>query len=130
MSHGTLGRLYRDGEVIVREGEAGTCMYAIQRGRVQVWKRGRDGEILIGELGEGEIFGEMAVFDGEVRSATVRAVQEALVITVDQKTFLRRIQDDPTIAFTLVRMMSSRIRRLNAEITRLKREAGVPESRL
>ncbi|MBI5279189.1 MAG: cyclic nucleotide-binding domain-containing protein [Burkholderiales bacterium] len=125
-----LGHTYRDGEIIVNEGEVGSCMYAIQRGRVQVWKKGREGELPVGELGTGEIFGEMAVFEQEVRSATVRALGEAVVMTVDRRSFLRRIQDDPSIAFQLVRMMSARIRRLSSEVAQLKREAGFPESRL
>lgn len=130
MNQAALGRSYRDGEVIVSEGEEGACMYAIQRGRVQVLKRGAEGEMAVGELGEGDIFGEMAIFEREVRSATVRALGDAVVLTVDKRTFLKRVQDDPSIAFSLVRMMSQRIRKLSSEVVSLKREAGFPESRL
>jgi CRP-like cAMP-binding protein len=58
----------------------------------------------------------MAIFEKQVRSATVRALSEARVLTVDKKTFIRRVQEDPTLAFNLVRMMSQRIRNMNAQV--------------
>lgn len=124
MSQGTLGKAYSDGQVIIKQGDIGNCMFAIQSGRVEVIKETREGEAWVAELGEGDLFGEMAIFEHEVRSATVRAVGEARVMTVDKKTFLRRIQDDPSIAFNLVRMMSRRVRRLSLEIAQMKIERG------
>ena len=120
MNTSELGKTYAKGEVIVRQGEPGDCMFAIQRGKLEVLLNGPQGEVRTAVLGEGDIFGEMAVFEREVRSASVRALEEAKVLTVDKKTFLRRIQEDPSLAFNLVKMMSGRIRRLNAEIASLK----------
>jgi len=118
MNKGELGKTYAKGEIIVRQGEIGDCMFAIQRGKLEVLLNGPQGEVRTAVLREGDIFGEMAVFDREVRSASVRALEEATVLTVDKKTFLRRIQEDPSLAFNLVKMMSGRIRRLNAEVAR------------
>ena len=120
MSSGGLGKTYADGGIIVRQGESGDCMFAIQKGRLEVIRSGRDGEVRVAVLEEGEIFGEMAIFEREVRSATVRALGEARVLTVDKKTFLRRVQEDPSLAFNLVQMMSRRIRRLSGEIAELR----------
>lgn len=120
MSQGILGKPYSDGQVIIKQGEIGNCMFAIQSGRVEVIKETDHGEAWMAELHEGDIFGEMAIFEHEVRSATVRAVGQALVMTVDKKTFLSRVQADPSIAFNLVRMMSNRVRRLSLEIAELK----------
>ncbi len=120
----SLGKTYKDGEIIVRQGELGDCLFAIQEGRLEVIKeqKGRPG-LRVAILEKGDIFGEMAIFEKQVRSATVRAVGEARILTVDKKTFLRRVQEDPTLAFNLVRMMSQRIRNLNTEIgERRKRE--------
>jgi len=117
MKESNLGKSYRDGEVVVQQGEPGNCMYAIQEGELGVFKEheGRP-TIRVAVLKTGDIFGEMAIFEQEIRSATVKAMGEARVLTVDKKTFLRRVQEDPTLAFNLVRMMSQRIRSLNAEI--------------
>ncbi|OGA52942.1 MAG: hypothetical protein A3G25_19660 [Betaproteobacteria bacterium RIFCSPLOWO2_12_FULL_63_13] len=127
MSSAGLGKTYADGEVIVRQGETGDCMFAIQKGQLEVVKHSKDGEARVAVLEEGEIFGEMAIFEREVRSATVRALGGARVLTVDKKTFLRRIQEDPSLAFNLVQMMSRRIRRLSGEIADL-RPGSVPRS--
>ena len=112
-----LGKLYEDGGIVVRQGEMGDCMFAIQEGQLGVFREheGRP-EVRVAVLNKGDIFGEMAIFEQEIRSATVRAIGEARVLTVDKRTFLRRIQEDPTLAFNLVRMMSQRVRVLTAEI--------------
>lgn len=120
MNAATLGRTYANGEIIVREGETGECMFAIQKGQLEVLRTARRGEVRLGIMGEGDIFGEMAIFEGEVRSATVRALGEARVLTIDRRTFLRRLQEDPSLAFNLVRIMSKRVRRLSREVAELK----------
>jgi CRP-like cAMP-binding protein len=72
MASGELGKVYEDGEVIICEGEEGHCMFVIQEGEVEVLIAGDEGkEIRLGVRGEGEFFGEMAIFDRDVRSATV-----------------------------------------------------------
>ncbi len=124
MSTGGMGKTYTKGQVVVKQGEPGDCMYAIQSGRLEVVQEDKKSEVRIALLEQGDIFGEMAIFEREVRSATVRALDEARVLTVDQKTFFRRIQEDPSIAFNLVRMMSRRIRRLGGEVAQLRTERG------
>jgi CRP-like cAMP-binding protein len=117
---GELGKIYQDGEVIVRQGEVGDCMYVVQEGKVEVVLETEGREIRLAELGEGELIGEMAIFDREVRMATVRAFGKARVLTVDERNFLRRVHEDPSLAYRLVRTMSQRIRELTAEIARLR----------
>jgi CRP-like cAMP-binding protein len=113
-----LGKQYRDGEVIVSQGEAGECMYVIQSGEVEVVRREGDREFCLATLRTGDFFGEMAVFEREVRSATVRAAGEAWVLTLEKKSFLRRIHEDPSLVFRILERMSHRIRDLNAELVR------------
>ncbi|MFC2169993.1 cyclic nucleotide-binding domain-containing protein [Acidobacteriota bacterium] len=115
-----LGSVYGNGEVIVRQGDAGDCMYEIQEGQVEVLQEKDGKEVRLAVLGEGDFFGEMSIFEHEVRSATVRALGEVRILTVDKKTFLRRIVEDPSIAFRITEKMSHRIRELDAELTHLK----------
>lgn len=119
MEPGDLGRVYRDGEIIVRQGEVGSCMYVIQAGQVEVLQREDDKEVRLTVLGKWDAFGEMALFQNEVRSATVRALGDVRVLTVDKKTFLRRIHEDPSIAFRILQRMSHRIRELSTELTKI-----------
>jgi CRP-like cAMP-binding protein len=116
-----LGRLYADGEIIVRQGERGGCMYVIQAGSVEVIEESGGEELTLATLEAGDFFGEMAIFEHEVRSATVRARGEARVLTVDRRTLMRRIQNDPTLAFNLLETMSHRIRLLDAELKRVNK---------
>jgi CRP/FNR family transcriptional regulator len=124
MSTDGLGKVYADRQVIVRQGESGDCMFAIQAGSVEVVREAEDGEVRVAVLQQGDIFGEMAILEREVRSATVRALGEARVLTIDKKTFLRRVQEDPSLAFNLARMLCSRVRRLDAEIESLRHQAA------
>lgn len=117
---GALGRSYADGEVIIRQGDVGDCMYVIQEGQVAVVAEQDGKEVRLAVLGDDDFFGEMALVEREVRSATVRALGDVRVLTVDKKVFLRRIQEDPSLAFRLVEKMSQRIRELNAALVRLK----------
>ncbi len=120
MEPGALGKVYRDAEVIFRQGEVGDCMYVIQSGCVEVLHE-RDGKaVQLVVLGEGATFGEMAILDRAVRSATVRALGDVRVLTVDKRTLLRRIHEDPSLVFRIIQGMARRIRELSAELARAK----------
>ena len=119
METGELGRVYEDGEVIVRQGDVGDCMYVIQDGEVEIISEENEDEILIATRSEGDFIGEMAIFDRDVRSATIRAKGKVRILTVDKKNFMRRIHEDPSLAFRIVETMSHRLRELQAEYTRL-----------
>lgn len=116
MGSNELGTLYAPGEPIVRQGEVGDCMYVVQSGEVEVVQSAGGTEQRLTVLSAGDFFGEMALFEREVRSATVRANGEARVLKVDKRTMMRRMQEDPLLAFNLLQTMSRRIRRLSAEL--------------
>ena len=81
-----LGRVYQPGQDIIREGEAGDCMYVIQEGEVEVLRLVDDVETAVDSMGAGDIFGEIAIVERTVRTSTVRAVTEVRAITVDRET--------------------------------------------
>jgi CRP/FNR family transcriptional regulator, cyclic AMP receptor protein len=120
---GALGKLYQDGDVIVRQGDPGDSMFVVQQGQVEVVSEREGSEFRLALLGEGEFFGEMAIFERKPRSATVRAKGQARVLSIDKKNFLSRVHDDPSIAYRLVQTMSRRIRDLDEELARCKRES-------
>lgn len=120
MEEGKLGKTYQDGTVIVREGDVGDQMFVVQSGRVRVTCKGDGGEIPLVELGEGDIFGEMALIEKEVRSATVVALGEVRLLSIDKKSFLRRVHEDPSLAYRILLRMSHRIRELTNEVAQLK----------
>ena len=126
MNLGALGKIYQNGETIVREGEIGDCMYVVQDGYVEVVSDAGNHEVHLAILGKDEFFGEMAIFEHEIRSATVRALGPARILTVDHKNFLRHMHEDPSLAYRLMEVMSKRVRRLSGEVTQLKHAPSLP----
>ena len=120
MQTGALGKVYKRGEAIVRQGEAADCLYVIQAGQAEVVQDQDGREVRLGLLGEQDFLGETAMLEHGIRSATVRAVSEVRAITVDKKTFLRRVHEDPSLVFRILQKMSNRIRELNAELVKAK----------
>ena len=109
----TLGKDYADHEVIVKQGEPGNCMYVVQEGQVEAIAEADGGrEMRLRVMGPNDFFGEMALFGTEKRSCTIRALGKARVMTIDKKSFLGGIQEDPSLAFRIVKVMSQRIRDL------------------
>ncbi len=117
MRNNTLGRHYKDGEIIIKQGTVGDCVYVIQKGKVEVINESEGKDVKIAELGEKEFFGEMALFEKDVRSCTVRAIGESNILTLDKKNFYKTIQKDPSIAFRLLERMSARLRETNKFVT-------------
>lgn len=122
MKSGELGKEYKNGEIIIKQGESGNCMYVIQSGEVEVLRDSNGKEVQLAIRTSGDFFGEMALFSREVRSATIRAHGDARVLTVDRKNLLNSIQKDPSLAFRIIETLSKRIRDLSEEIAPYKSE--------
>jgi len=120
MKSGELGKEYRSGEIIIKQGESGNCMFVIQSGEVEVLRDSKGSQVRLAVRKSGDFFGEMALFSREVRSATVRALGDARILTVDRKNLLNSIQKDPSLAFRIIETLSKRIRDLSEEIVPYK----------
>ncbi|MBI5067505.1 MAG: cyclic nucleotide-binding domain-containing protein [Deltaproteobacteria bacterium] len=118
---GELGRSYRDGEVVCRQGDPGDCLFVIQEGELEVVREEEGQETLLRVAGKDELLGEMAIFYRQARSATVRARGPARVLTLDKRNFLKRIDEDPSLAFRIVETMSRRVRELSTQVVELRR---------
>ncbi|MBT8066272.1 MAG: cyclic nucleotide-binding domain-containing protein [Gammaproteobacteria bacterium] len=114
----SLGKEYKAGEVIVRQGDPGNCMFVIQKGVVEAIAEADGKQLRLRTMGANDIFGEMALFEEEKRTATIRAVGPARVLTIDKKNFLGGIHEDPSLALRIVRTMSHRIRDLTDRLAR------------
>jgi CRP-like cAMP-binding protein len=112
--------VYQDGETIIRQGDVGDTMYVVQEGQVEVVVEQDSQEVLLAVRGAGQPIGEMEIIERQPRCATVRARGQARVLTLDKKSFLRRIHEDPSLAFYMMQTMSHRIRDLSAEVARLE----------
>ncbi len=120
MGSNTLGHLYKDGEIVIKQGTVGDCFYVIQEGKVEIIDESGETEIILAELEEPEFFGEMGLFEKDVRSCTVRAKGEAKILTMDKKSLYNSIQKDPSLAFRMLERMSHRLRDANKKISGYK----------
>lgn len=120
MNGDALGKVYQDRELVIRQGEEGNCMYVIQSGQVEIFREEGGQEVRLRVAGPNEFFGEMAIVEKDVRSASVRALGRATIMTIDKRTFLRRVHEDPSLAYRIMEAMSRRIRQLGDELTHLK----------
>ena len=120
METGGLGKTYKDGEDIIKQGDSGNCMYIIQSGEVEVLRDDNGKKVRLALRKEGDFFGEMALFSKELRSATIRALGDARILTVDRKNLLKSIQKDPSLAFRIIETLSKRVRDLSEEIAPYK----------
>jgi CRP-like cAMP-binding protein len=116
-SRNTLGQLYKAGEIIIKQGTVGDCLYIIQKGKVEVIEETDAADIKVAELKKKDFFGEMALFEKDVRSCTVKALGDVKVLTLDKRSFYKTIQKDPSLAFRLLKKMSNRLRKMNEKLT-------------
>jgi CRP-like cAMP-binding protein len=107
--------LFTAGEAIVREGASGRSLYQVISGRVEVEKEVQPGRILhVAELGPGEVFGEMTLFQGSARSATVRALEDSRLLRVDRAGVRELLERDPALLERFAQLVNSRRRELES----------------
>jgi len=101
-------------QVFVLEHDWGECLFLLRRGLAKVRSFTSDGEeIVLSLLGEGELFGEMAVLDGTPRSADVVSLTDVEVIKLRAAPFAALLQQDTQLALGVARLEASRLRDLN-----------------
>lgn len=101
------------GEYVFREGDLGTEMFIIHRGRVEILKRVGDGdgrEAQLAVFEQGDFFGELSLLDDRPRSASVRAIEDTLLISVSGASFIQMLSENPEIAVRMMRKLSRRLR--------------------
>jgi CRP-like cAMP-binding protein len=108
---GHVARIAREvvfpaGSLIFEEGAYGDALYLIVGGEVTVSR----GERTLGVLGEAECFGEMAVLTGEVRSASVRATADCLVLRIERADFQEILADHFEVVLAVIRTLCRRLR--------------------
>ena len=98
--------------MIFKAGDKGTEFFVIKTGKVRV----QLGNRTLQTLGEGEIFGEMALIDTEPRSATLIADTDCVCVPVGEKQFLFMTSEAPYFALSLMRVLVQRLRTANQSL--------------
>lgn len=106
----SIMRLAR-GEILLHQGEASDCMFALVSGRLQVFVEGREGERnLVGELRAGETVGEIGLIDGNPRMGTVIASRDSLLVRVSEAGFNRLVLWNADSLLKIARAEATRMR--------------------
>jgi CRP/FNR family transcriptional regulator, cyclic AMP receptor protein len=104
-------RRYARGEVIFLEGDEGTALCLIAEGRIRIQLTGTDGrEVVINVYGPGDFFGELAMLDGEPRSADAIAQEASRVFWLQRDDFIAFLDSHPRAAMTMLASLSRRVR--------------------
>ncbi len=105
---------YLTGETIVTEGDAGATLFILASGAASV-RIGVDMKE-VAHLSKGEFFGEMALFDDQPRSATVVALTDTRLLTLDRDRFSTLVMQRPEVLFHICRMFGARLRETNRRL--------------
>jgi signal transduction histidine kinase len=106
----------KEGDVIFEEGDPGDSLYLVGEGSIKISKSGRGGkQETLGFIQPGNFFGEMALFDGQPRSAKATAAAPTLLASVDDRTFQHILEMAPSrLHMNFLRSVSERLRQVNS----------------
>jgi CRP-like cAMP-binding protein len=112
-------RRFEPGEVVFREGDSSDTCYVVREGRARAVHEHSDGRtITLATFGPGDIFGELAMFEDELRSATVEAIEPTAVVAVLGPDMRRLMAERPEISMRLVVALGRRLRETNERLSR------------
>lgn len=121
----SLTRDYPAGSLIFEENEPGSRMYVIRSGRVKIFRKVGNQEIVLATLGAGDFFGEMALLENLPRSASAQTVDPSSLIEVDAQTFAEMVRRNAEIAIRIMRRLAGRVRELDRRLQNLVLDSGV-----
>jgi len=111
----TEEKSYSKGEVIVEERTSAERFFIIYKGKIEITKQFEDGEeFVLAVHSDGDFFGEMALLDEGLRSATARAVAPTTVLEITRLNFETLLYKAPVVAYHIIRELSSRLRETGA----------------
>jgi len=115
-----MSRTYPKNSMIILEEEFGDTVFAICEGTVKITRVNDEGkEVILALLGPGEIFGEMAIIDGESRSANALAQENCILLAFPQNEFIKILKDYFDVAFALMSELAKRLRKSDQQIEAL-----------
>jgi diguanylate cyclase (GGDEF)-like protein len=110
VSHATE-QIYPSGYILARQGEAPEHLWVLFSGRVRVVETTADGqsEMLLGEIGKAEVFGEVGILRDQPRSATIIAVDRTHCLVLRRRDFLKVLAESPDLATGMLRVLAARL---------------------
>lgn len=111
------------GQLVIEQGCIGNRAFIIESGRVEVFMRDKKGRIVkIADVGAGGIIGEMALIDGSERSASIRTIEDSVLVAISAKDMQDSIGQKDGIFSQMLKVMAERLKDTNAQLLRQKTE--------
>jgi diguanylate cyclase (GGDEF)-like protein len=113
-------QVFPAGHVIIQENDPPDLLFVILAGRVRILELTPDSpvEVILGELGEGEVFGELGVLRNQARSASVVAIERTHCLVLPRGDFLRALQSSTELAVAMLRMLAGRLHETDRRLSR------------
>ena len=122
-----IERRFPKNATVVEEGLPGDYMYVIREGRVKVTKASEDGrEKIMNFLEAGAFFGDMALLGDETRSASVKTLEESMLLALSRRDFIDLLRQSPDLALAVIEELANRLRETNEQARSLSFQ-GVEE---
>lgn len=116
----SVRQVYKKDNMVLIEEEIGSTMFIILSGRVKISRISDEGrEVILSILVDGDFFGEMAILDGQTRSANAVTLEDTEMMIIRRENFLQILHDHPQVAINLLKELAHRLRRSDSQIKSL-----------
>jgi CRP/FNR family transcriptional regulator, cyclic AMP receptor protein len=120
LSASSTSRVYPKNTVVIHENDTADSLFIIESGKVKVYCSDKNGkEFIMNTQGTGDYFGELALLDDCLRSASVRTVEKSSFCIIYKDDFNKVLDSHPNIARTLIKNLTERVRKLTADVKSL-----------
>lgn len=113
----TKERIFKKGSVIIVEGEKGEDVFIIRSGKVKIFKTTNEGrEIILDIKGKSKIFAEVTLFNESKNPATVVAIEDSVILSLNNDDLKKIIKQNPDMALNIIRVLSKRLKESQSRI--------------
>lgn len=107
---------FRIDDLIFKQGDPSAYAYVLEHGRVEIYRESTSGRVVLGQLGPGEIFGEMGLVDERPRSASAVVIEDAVLSAITAEEFVQLLFDNPTDGMQYLKALFERLRSMNDRV--------------
>jgi CRP/FNR family transcriptional regulator, cyclic AMP receptor protein len=110
-------RKVKTGTVLFRKGDVGSCLYAVCSGTIRISVPSPQGKAaILNTFSAREVFGEIALLDGGMRTADAVATEDSELLVIDRRDFIPLVHENPDVALKLIELVCARLRRTSDQV--------------
>jgi len=113
---------YSPGDEIFHEGDRADCAYVIMEGSIDIMTETDSGPIVAATLEQNQLFGELALFNGAPRIASIRASNRVTVMKISEEMFLKLLSENSDMALDVMRQLSTKLDKSHHQVEILQQQ--------